>query len=218
VKKGQGDKETRRQGEGQRSGLTLLEVIVSMAIFLIALGGIGPLIQMAQDRAIDVQLQATALQKCQSKMSEVIAGAVTLSSQSDEPFADNPPDENWLWSMDATQDSNGINNLWVVNVRVFRQMADNRKVEVALSQMVMDPSIRGAPNPPPQASATSSTTSSSSSSGSTTGGATTGGGTTGGATTGGTMGGGGATGGGATGGGATGGGAAGGGGGTGKGG
>ena len=153
-----------------RRGLTLLEVIVAMAIFLIALGGIGPLIQMAQDRALDVRLQATALQKCQSKLSEVMAGAVSLASQSDESFTDNPPNENWVWSLDASQDNSGITNLWNVRVRVHRELEGGRKVEVSLSQMVIDPSIRGATNPPPQASTTSGTTTGSSTGGTTGGG------------------------------------------------
>jgi general secretion pathway protein I len=142
----------------RRQGLTLLEVIVSMAIFLMALGAIGPLIHLAQDRALVVQLQATALQKCQSKLSEVIAGAVSLSGTSDEPFSDNSPDENWMWAMEATPDSGGINNLWNVHVRVYRELDGGRKIEVSLSQMLIDPSVRGAPNPPPQASTTSGTT------------------------------------------------------------
>jgi len=148
--------------------LTLLEVIVSMAIFLLGLGGIGPLIHIAQQRALHVQLEATALQKCQSKLSEVIAGAEALSGQSDMPFSDNPPDENWLWAMDASQGANGVNNLWQVQVRVYRQMDNGDKVEVSLGQMILDPSIRGAPNPPPVPAASSS--SSSGTTGGTTGG------------------------------------------------
>jgi general secretion pathway protein I len=159
-----------RQSAGTRArrGLTLLEVIVSMAIFLMALGAIGPLIHMAQDRAMQIQLEATALQKCQSKLSEVIAGAEPLSGQNDMPFSDNPPDENWLWSMDVGQSVNGVSNLWQVSIRVHRQLDNGRKVEVSLSQLIIDPSLRGGPNPPPQASTSSST-------GSTTGGTTTGG-------------------------------------------
>jgi type II secretory pathway pseudopilin PulG len=147
--------------------LTLLEVIVAMALFLMALGAIGPLIQMAQDRAMVVQLQATALQKCQSKLSEVMVGAEQLSTQNDMPFSDNAPNENWMWAMEANQGVNGISNLWQIQVRVYRELDSGQKVEVSMGQMILDPSIRGAPNPPPTSSSTSST---SGTTGSTTGG------------------------------------------------
>jgi prepilin-type N-terminal cleavage/methylation domain-containing protein len=145
-----------------RRGLTLLEVIVSMAIFLIALGAIGQLLQIGLDQALEVQLQTTALQKCQSKLSEVIAGAEGMDSQSDVSFTDNPPDENWMWSMDVSQNNNGINNLSTVQVRVYRQLEGDHKVEVSLGQMVLAPASRGAPNPPAAAATTTGTTSTSS--------------------------------------------------------
>ena len=52
---------------------------------------------MGQMRSLENQMQALALQKCQSKISEVMAGAEALSSQTDVVFADNPPNEDWRW-------------------------------------------------------------------------------------------------------------------------
>jgi len=149
-----------------RRGLTLIEVVVSMAIFLMALGGIVPLIKLGLDRAMDIQLQATALQKCQSKISEIMVGSEPIAAQSDAVFPDNNPDEDWRWSMDMAQED--IDGVWTINVRVYLQL-DSHRVEVALSQIVMDPSIRGGPAPAP-------TTSSGTTSGTTTGSTTTGGG------------------------------------------
>src|SRR5262249_50855557 len=105
-------------------------------------------------------------QKCQSKLSEVIAGAETLTVQNDVPFSDNPPNENWLWAMDVNQGVNGVNNLWQGQVRGYRGKENGNKYEVSLSQLILDAMLRGAPNPP----ASSSSSSTSGTTGSTTGG------------------------------------------------
>jgi len=125
-----------------RRGLTLLEVIVAMAIFLIALGAIVPLIQMGQLLALEIQVQSLALAKCQSKISEVMAGSELLSSQNDSTFPENTTTEDWRWSMQA--DATDVNNLWLVKVTVYRMM-DSDKIEVSLTQMVFDPAFRGGP-------------------------------------------------------------------------
>jgi general secretion pathway protein I len=140
-----------------RRGLTLLEVIVSMAIFLIALGAIVPLVQMGQERSLDVQLQTMALKKCQSKLAEVTWGSEPLFAATDTAFPDNPPDENWVWSMELTSGYNGINNLYLVTVRVRRDTQDGgNTAEVSLSQLVMDPQYRGSAAPTTNSSNSSS--------------------------------------------------------------
>jgi general secretion pathway protein I len=121
-----------------RRGLSLLEVLVALAIFLFALVGIGRLIVWGSDRALDVQYKTQAAQLCQAKMAEVIAGAVPLSSQNDAPFDEDP---DWHWSLDAEQGS--ISGLWTLTVKVTRQGKGNDPLEVTLSQMILDPSLRG---------------------------------------------------------------------------
>jgi general secretion pathway protein I len=158
----------RKPRADRRRGLTLMEVIVAMAIFLMSLAAIVPLMNLGLNRANEVELHALGLQKAQSKMSEVIAGAVPLGSQSSVPFDE---DQSWTWSLDASQDGT-INNLWQVTVTVSHPNGDS-KIEVTLNEMLRDPSIL-----PPWTSnqlqqlgtPTTSSSSSSSSSGSTTGG------------------------------------------------
>ena len=159
--------------------MKLLEVIVSMAIFLMSFIAIASLMNMGQSRAIEVQLQATALQKAQSKMSDVICGSEPLGSQSSVPFTEDTTGK-WTWSMEADQD-NTVPNLWLVKITVNYPL-ENNQLEVSLTEKILDPSIKaqwysnqlGTLNSgtAPAASATSST-------GSTTGGATTGGATAG---------------------------------------
>ena len=85
-----------------------------------------------------------ALKKCESKLSEVIAGSEQLSGQNNTAFPDNTADENWVWSMDVSSDYNGINNLWKVTIRVHRDNGDSGGTpEVSLTQLVLDPNYRG---------------------------------------------------------------------------
>src|SRR5262245_38017090 len=122
----------------KRRGLSLMEILIALSIFLFSLIVIGKLITLSGDRALDVQQQSEAAQLCQTKLAEVIAGVVQLSSQSDVPF-DEAPD--YHWSLDAESDSTP--NLWRVQVRVTRERPDGTKIECSLSQMVIDPSQRG---------------------------------------------------------------------------
>jgi type II secretion system protein I len=149
-----------------RSGLTLLEVLVALAIFLIALIGIGQLLTLGGDYARDVADQGHAIQLCQTKLAEVVAGVVPLTSQSNAPVEDDPA---WEWSLDAEQGA--TTGLWNVTVRVSKRRSDGTRVEASLSQMILDPSIRGSnqnPNSTNNASGTGAT--GQSSSGNTTGG------------------------------------------------
>ena len=143
----------RRQVAGAlRDGMTLLEVLVSLAIFLLSLVAIGRLISLSSERAREVQLQGEAMLLCQSKMAEFVAGVEQLSSQSDVAFAEDPT-STWVWSADCNQGQ--VANLWTVQVRVSKQRADGSHVEVSLSQMVLDPSVRGTSIPSTSTSGTS---------------------------------------------------------------
>lgn len=144
-----------------RRGLSLMEVLIALTIFLFSLVAIGRLVVMSGDRALDVQQQSLAAQLCQAKLAEVLAGAVPLSSQSDVPFDEDP---DYRWSLDAQSDATP--NLWRVQVRVTRERPDGSKIECSLSQMVLDPSQRGSTLDTPATSnaAASSDTSNSSSS------------------------------------------------------
>jgi Tfp pilus assembly protein PilV len=118
---------------------SLLEVIVSMAIFLMSIVVIGQLVTMGGERAMDIDQQGEAAMLAQSKMAEVIWGAVPLASQSDQSFDET---SDYKWSMTADQNSS-ISNLWNVTVTVTRDRSDGSKIESVLSQMILDPSQRG---------------------------------------------------------------------------
>jgi general secretion pathway protein I len=122
-----------------RRGLSLLEVLVATAIFLFSMVALGRLIILSGDISVEVQQQAEAAHMAQAKLAEVVAGVVPLSSQSDVPFDEDP---DWQWSLDAQSDPT-VTGIWRVQVKVSRTHPTGRKIESTLSQIVLDPSIRG---------------------------------------------------------------------------
>lgn len=138
---------TRKQGETLacasgsrfiRAGLTLLEVIISLAIFLFAMVALLHLLSLSGDRARDGSFQTEATLRCQSKMAEVMHGAVPMSSSGWTDFEESP---DWSWELDCQ--SNEHANLYNVQVGVRRKKADGTYFEVRLSQMMIAPSQRG---------------------------------------------------------------------------
>jgi general secretion pathway protein I len=118
----------------RRPGLSLLEVLVALAIFLLAIVAIGRLVVLAGEQALDVKLQSQAAQIAESKLAEIAVGAVALESQSEVPVEEDP---DWLWSLD-------VPGLWNVTVRVLRMRPEGTLGEYcSLSQMILDPSLRG---------------------------------------------------------------------------
>ncbi|MBI3410662.1 MAG: hypothetical protein HY040_20185 [Planctomycetes bacterium] len=169
-----------RRTSSNRPGLTLFEVVISLSIFLVAMVPLWHLVNIGSERALDVQQQAQASLLCQAKLAEVISGAESLSSGGPNPFKEDSA-KDWQWRLDASEDVTG---LWRVRVTVQRDRADGSTFEVSLSQMVLDPAVRGS-TLSTSVSGGSSGASSGSGSGSSSGGSTSGGSTSGGSTSGG---------------------------------
>lgn len=130
------------QPTGSRTGLSLLEVLVSLAIFLLSFIAIGRLITLSTDQALDIQQRSQAAQLCQSKLAEVVVGAVPMQVQENTPFDE---DSSWQWSLDC-QPGN-TNGLYHVTVSVSRASGavgeDGTPAAFTLTQMVFDPALRG---------------------------------------------------------------------------
>ena len=152
-----------RKHAGVRSGLSLLEVLVALVIFLSAFAILGKLVTMSGDVAIETQHQLQAARLCQSKMAEVIGGAVPLTSQSGVPFDEDPV---WLWSLECEQSN--YPGLWNVSVKVSHQQL-GAPVVCTLSEMVLDPQIHGSLQDLPPGGSTSGNSSGSGSSSSSSG-------------------------------------------------
>jgi general secretion pathway protein I len=150
----------------RRAGLTLLEVVISLAIFLFALAAISQLIRIGGDMAMQAQFRQHAVFLCQAKLAEFAAGVVPMSSQGNTPCDD--PDGDWQWS--ANCDNSTATGLWTVQVTVTGPQGASNPVSITVTRMWLDPTIRGntmdTPQELSQANGASNSTNSSSSSGS----------------------------------------------------
>jgi general secretion pathway protein I len=142
-----------------RPALSLLEVLVALTIFLLSLVALSHLINLGGNLANQAQQRSEAASLCQTKLAEVVAGAVPLQSSGSTPF-DEAPDYQWSVQSESGT-SPGLNN---VTVTVSRQAANGQRLEVSLSQMVLDPAILGSTQDTPPSNNASTTTSSSGSS------------------------------------------------------
>src|SRR4051794_1004708 len=89
-----------RVQSARRDGLSLLEVLVSLAIFMMALTALTYLVNTSSGLAAESKHRARAAQLARSKMNEIAAGALPLQSQPDASFDDEP---DFRWSADVGQ-------------------------------------------------------------------------------------------------------------------
>ncbi len=82
--------------DSRRQGLTLLEVLLSLGLFLGALAALSQLWYGGVRAAVQARLSTQAILRCESKLNEAVAGAIPLQSTSDTPFDD---DASWTWSL-----------------------------------------------------------------------------------------------------------------------
>lgn len=119
-----------------RPGLSLLEVLLALAIFVIALAAIGTLVNGGNDRGADARQLHTATRLALGKLAELEAG-VTSFEQTSGTF--DPPDDAWSWVAEAEVQTA---SLYRVTVTVYRELG-GRRFEFSLSQLMLDPSVKG---------------------------------------------------------------------------
>ena len=81
-----------------RRGITILEVLLSVAILIGAMTAIGGLLSNGADSAIQAKWQTEAVLRAESKLAEVISGAVPLESVNVGTFPEDT-DQAWSWSL-----------------------------------------------------------------------------------------------------------------------
>ena len=153
-----------KQARYVRSGFTLLEIILSLAILAGALAALGEVMRLADQNASMTGDETQAQILAASIMDELVAGSRALSAVSQAPL-DTTDEVPWLYTVEI--ENTAYEQLVAVRVRVEQQL--EARLQPAHYELV-----RWLPNPdymPPQAtddqsSSTTSTGSSSSSSGS----------------------------------------------------
>jgi type II secretory pathway pseudopilin PulG len=148
-----------------RRALTLLEVVISLAIFLFSLAAISQLIRFASELAVDAQQRSYALFLCEEKLAEAASGVLPVDASSTETafepalgVPEGSVDERtyYQWFMDS--EAGEVPGLYNVTVTVTRVRGNGSKLEVQLNQMIFDPSLRGTSVPPPAATTTTPAT------------------------------------------------------------
>ena len=123
----------------ERSGLSLLEVLISVAIFLGALTAIMQLLNSGQQSEVSARLKTEATLRCEAKMAEFVSGIEEAVSSDKQKF---PDDEigNWQWSAEV---SNGnATSLLKITVTV-EHLPDGKNPNAAftLNRYMRDPQL-----------------------------------------------------------------------------
>lgn len=120
-----------------RRGLTLLEILVSTAILVGSVTAIMQVLTVGHNSRMKAVLDAEAILRCESKMGELLAGVLAMTSSGAEPFEDN---SNWAWT--ANVSDQGSTSLLQVEVVVEHTPSSGpANSSWSLTRYVRDPSI-----------------------------------------------------------------------------
>jgi len=168
----------------RRSGLTLLEVILAVAIFGLAMAAIGQLIRLGLLSAASARDITTAQLLCETKLNELSSGVYPVEPVSQSQIESNP---DWLYSVQLRQIQQ--QGLVEIKVTVMRDTEGGAPLTFELVRWISDPGIKIPDEDATEQEMEDFADAAASSSGDTTGntgGGNTGGGNTGGGNTGGT--------------------------------
>ncbi len=130
-----GDKNSSRHC---RSGLTMLEVILAVGIFVMSMSALSQLIATGTSAAVQSRLLTQAVMRGEAKIAEVVSGFEPVEDVSDGKFEND--DENWSWSMQVL-DGPHIDLLELVVTVSYNGESDNSSVSTTLSRYVRDPAV-----------------------------------------------------------------------------
>jgi type II secretion system protein I len=145
-----------RHRKTKRSGLSLLEVLTALAIFMLSVVVISQMVDSASRTAFRAQKQTKAALLAESKMAELAWGIEPLESTGQQDYAD--PEPGWSYSVTVTPenwsntevDGQSLSGLSTVHVTVvWTNPRGTDAIEYTLSRMLLDPRLR-APAPAQQ--------------------------------------------------------------------
>lgn len=123
-----------------RSGLTLLEVMIALAILGTSLAAIGELIRIGADAADRAAELTTAQFLCDSKLAEIKSGVLPADSVGPIPFEIFETEEPWEYMV--LVDSVDDQGLLLVEVTVSQLREDGRPpAMVTLTTWMIDPTM-----------------------------------------------------------------------------
>jgi len=131
-----------------RRGLSLLEVLISVAIFLGSMTVIMFALNSGQRSEISARLQSEAVLRCEAVMGEIVSGVQEATASEDNSFED---DETGNWKWNAQVMSTGGNGLMQITV-IVEHRPDDGEPNAAFSlvrymrdpQLFLDAAVEGA--------------------------------------------------------------------------
>lgn len=133
-----------------RPGVSLIEVLVATAIFLVSMTAIGILLRAGSDAALEASRTNLCSQMARTKMAELEAGTGEVTVTPGTTSGTFPERQNYQWEVICVETD--VLNAYDVTVRVWNEVGP-RPVEVSISQVVLDPYLmnNAAPLQPPPA-------------------------------------------------------------------
>lgn len=121
----------------ERRGLTLVEVVVALSIFMISSVTLGQLVATGARAAVLARLQTQAILHCESKIAEVLSGILPMETVSNAAMENN---EDWTWSLDIQTGPHPdlLQLIVTVDYVVEGSLANG---SFSLSRLVRDPEI-----------------------------------------------------------------------------
>lgn len=129
---------TRRCGSVRRTGLSLLEVMLSLAILGGALAVVGELTRLGSRSAEIARDQTIAQRLCENKLAEIASGLVIPTAMTMAPVEELADQNDWLYTIEIQQlPQTGLIGVWVT----VQQNPDtiNRPVSFTLVRWMIDP-------------------------------------------------------------------------------
>lgn len=122
-----------------RSGLSLLEIIISVAIFMASLAAIMEGLQIGRRSELSARLQSEAVLRCETVMGEILSGVREASSAQGNSFDDDETG-NWEWTAEVTEA--GTTGLLQVTVLVeHRPGGEEPNAAFTLVRLMRDPQL-----------------------------------------------------------------------------
>ncbi|MCH7988263.1 MAG: hypothetical protein IID46_03830 [Planctomycetes bacterium] len=118
--------------------MTLYEVVISLTIFLGAMLAISQIISVGSRAAVQARLQTQAILRCESKLSEILAGVEPMESVSNAQIEEDTA--NWVWSLEIGQGPHEVILDLTVSVSHINQEG-NPDSTFSLRRYVRDPQL-----------------------------------------------------------------------------
>lgn len=122
-----------------RRGLSLLEVLIALAVFLFSYVAIWQLMNLAGDEAVELTNRNEATRIAQAVLGRIAVGDIPMQSQGEMPYDD---DQDFNYSVEVNE-VDGIVCLSQISVTVSHPSKSGGQMQVVVSSMMIQPPYLG---------------------------------------------------------------------------